>query len=105
MASVGPGPIVAAKMPAPPEIQYVRTGYLADGPGAIAAADFYFGRCGSATVGELLAAGTPALRYHPSGTASSARLADSPFGPEPRNVRSRFGDRWTLWPAPKAAPE
>jgi UDP-N-acetylglucosamine--N-acetylmuramyl-(pentapeptide) pyrophosphoryl-undecaprenol N-acetylglucosamine transferase len=42
-------------------VQYVRTGYLSDPMGALLASDFYFGRCGAATTGELLACGLPAL--------------------------------------------
>jgi UDP-N-acetylglucosamine--N-acetylmuramyl-(pentapeptide) pyrophosphoryl-undecaprenol N-acetylglucosamine transferase len=42
-------------------VQYVPTGYLGDPVGALLASDFYFGRCGAATTGELLAAGIPSL--------------------------------------------
>lgn len=42
-------------------VQYVRAGYLTDPMGALLASDFYFGRCGAATTGELLACGIPAL--------------------------------------------
>ena len=42
-------------------VQYVHTGYLTDPMGVLMAADFYFGRCGAATTGELLAAGLPSL--------------------------------------------
>jgi UDP-N-acetylglucosamine--N-acetylmuramyl-(pentapeptide) pyrophosphoryl-undecaprenol N-acetylglucosamine transferase len=42
-------------------VQYVRVNYLSDPMGALLASDFYFGRCGAATTGELLATGLPAL--------------------------------------------
>lgn len=42
-------------------IQYRTTGYLNDAVGALAASDFYLGRSGAATVGELIATGLPAL--------------------------------------------
>lgn len=42
-------------------IQYRRVDYLKDAPGAFAAADFYLGRSGAATVGELIASGPHCL--------------------------------------------
>jgi UDP-N-acetylglucosamine--N-acetylmuramyl-(pentapeptide) pyrophosphoryl-undecaprenol N-acetylglucosamine transferase len=42
-------------------VQYVHTGYLSDPVGVLMASDFYFGRCGAATTGELLSAGLPCL--------------------------------------------
>jgi UDP-N-acetylglucosamine--N-acetylmuramyl-(pentapeptide) pyrophosphoryl-undecaprenol N-acetylglucosamine transferase len=42
-------------------IQYVQVDYLEDASGALCAADFYLGRSGAATVGELLAAGLHCL--------------------------------------------
>ena len=47
-------------LPAGP-VQYRTTGYLTDAVGAIQAADFYLGRSGASTVGELAAAGLPSL--------------------------------------------
>ena len=49
-----------ASLPAGP-VQYRSTGYLEDSVGALAASDFYLGRSGAATVGELIACGLPAL--------------------------------------------
>jgi UDP-N-acetylglucosamine--N-acetylmuramyl-(pentapeptide) pyrophosphoryl-undecaprenol N-acetylglucosamine transferase len=42
-------------------IEYRPVGYLKDSVGAMMASDFYLGRSGAATVGELLQAGIPAL--------------------------------------------
>ncbi len=42
-------------------IQYCRVDYLHDAPGAFAAADFYLGRSGAATVGELISSGPQCL--------------------------------------------
>jgi UDP-N-acetylglucosamine--N-acetylmuramyl-(pentapeptide) pyrophosphoryl-undecaprenol N-acetylglucosamine transferase len=41
-------------------VQYIPAGYV-DGPSMLHASDFYFGRAGSATIGEIAAAGIPAL--------------------------------------------
>ena len=49
-----------ADLPADP-VQYRNVGYLNDAVGALAASDWYLGRSGAATVGELLATGVPAL--------------------------------------------
>jgi UDP-N-acetylglucosamine--N-acetylmuramyl-(pentapeptide) pyrophosphoryl-undecaprenol N-acetylglucosamine transferase len=42
-------------------VQHVAVDYIDDVPGVLAAADFYLGRSGAATVGELIASGLPAL--------------------------------------------
>jgi UDP-N-acetylglucosamine--N-acetylmuramyl-(pentapeptide) pyrophosphoryl-undecaprenol N-acetylglucosamine transferase len=41
--------------------RHIAWDYLDDSMGALQAADFYLGRSGAATVGELLAAGLPSL--------------------------------------------
>jgi UDP-N-acetylglucosamine--N-acetylmuramyl-(pentapeptide) pyrophosphoryl-undecaprenol N-acetylglucosamine transferase len=47
-------------LPAGP-VQYCTVDYLPDAISALAASDFYIGRSGAATVGELIASGVPAL--------------------------------------------
>ena len=42
-------------------VQHVAVDFIDDVPGVLAAADFYLGRSGAATVGELIASGLPAL--------------------------------------------
>ncbi len=49
-----------ADLPVAP-VQYRSIGYLHDAMGALAASDWYLGRSGAATVGELLATGVPSL--------------------------------------------
>lgn len=50
-------PLPGAKCP----VQHVAVDYIDDVPGVLAAADFYLGRSGAATVGELIASGLPSL--------------------------------------------
>jgi UDP-N-acetylglucosamine--N-acetylmuramyl-(pentapeptide) pyrophosphoryl-undecaprenol N-acetylglucosamine transferase len=45
----------------PGMVQYRTVGYLKDAPAAMSCCNFYVGRSGAATVGELAAAGIPAL--------------------------------------------
>lgn len=50
----------ASKLPDRP-VQYHRVGFLDDCASVLAAADFYIGRSGAATIGELLQAGIPSF--------------------------------------------